>query len=62
VFGEGPMQARAIFVGEQPGDQEEVRLGDGSKGFQRFGGVRTVSAYRHQMKNKPPPASLANEG
>ena len=25
VFGEGPMQARAIFVGEQPGDQEDLK-------------------------------------
>jgi uracil-DNA glycosylase len=25
VFGEGPMQARAIFVGEQPGDQEDLQ-------------------------------------
>jgi uracil-DNA glycosylase len=24
VFGEGPMRARAIFVGEQPGDQEDL--------------------------------------
>jgi DNA polymerase len=24
VFGEGPTQARAIFVGEQPGDQEDL--------------------------------------
>jgi probable DNA metabolism protein len=25
VFGEGPTQARAIFVGEQPGDQEDLQ-------------------------------------
>jgi DNA polymerase len=25
VFGEGPIQARAIFVGEQPGDQEDLQ-------------------------------------
>ena len=25
VFGEGPMQARAVFVGEQPGDQEDLQ-------------------------------------
>ena len=25
VFGEGPRQARAIFVGEQPGDQEDLQ-------------------------------------
>jgi len=25
VFGEGPMRARAIFVGEQPGDQEDLQ-------------------------------------
>ncbi len=25
VFGDGPMQARAIFVGEQPGDQEDLQ-------------------------------------
>jgi uracil-DNA glycosylase len=25
VFGEGPMQARVIFVGEQPGDQEDLQ-------------------------------------
>jgi hypothetical protein len=25
VFGEGPMQARAIFVGEQPGGQEDLQ-------------------------------------
>ncbi len=25
VFGEGPLQARAIFVGEQPGDQEDLQ-------------------------------------
>jgi DNA polymerase len=24
VFGEGPLQARAIFIGEQPGDQEDL--------------------------------------
>ena len=25
VFGEGPVEARAIFVGEQPGDQEDLQ-------------------------------------
>jgi uracil-DNA glycosylase len=25
VFGDGPLQARAIFVGEQPGDQEDLQ-------------------------------------
>ncbi|HEY1865202.1 MAG TPA: TIGR03915 family putative DNA repair protein [Roseiarcus sp.] len=25
VFGEGPTQARAIFIGEQPGDQEDLK-------------------------------------
>ena len=65
VFGEGPESARIVFVGEQPGDQEDRKgepfVGPAGKLLDRAlgdAGIDRADAYVTNAVKHPPPSTL----